>query len=58
MARKKAQSRKFLWGLLVGIVYFLILLVLSCINGSLSASQSMIVLCICAGSGTVGGMLA
>ena len=58
MTGKKVQSRKFLWGLLVGILYFLILLVLSCINGSLSASQSMIVLCICAGSGTVGGMLA
>ena len=39
MTGKKAQSRKFLWGLLVGILYFLILLVLSCINGSLSASS-------------------
>lgn len=57
---KRTKSRKFLWGMLSGGIYFGILLVIS-----LAARQSMenvgndltTVLFICIGSGTLGGML-
>lgn len=57
---KRTKNKKFLWGMLSGCIYFLILLVVS-----LLAKQSMenigsdlvTTLFICAGSGTLGGMI-
>ena len=57
---KRTKNKKFLWGMLSGCIYFLILLVVS-----LLAKQSMenigsdlvTTLLICAGSGTLGGMI-
>jgi putative membrane protein (TIGR04086 family) len=58
---KKMQKKKFLWGFILGTSYFLILLAIS-----LTANQSNVILgtnvltsfMICAGAGTLGGMLA
>ncbi|MCI9097338.1 MAG: TIGR04086 family membrane protein [Lachnospiraceae bacterium] len=60
LAGKREGSRKFLWGLLLGGLYFLILIVIS-----LSVNQGMgevggnffTVLILCCGSGMLGGML-
>ena len=57
---KRTKNRKFMWGMLSGGIYFVILLVISFL-----ARQSMenvgsdlaTVLFICIGSGTLGGML-
>ena len=57
---KRTKSRKFLWGMVSGSMYFLILFMIS-----LAAKQSMenigsdlvTTLFICAGSGTLGGMI-
>ena len=58
---KKLQKKKFLWGFVLGVSYFMVLLVIS-----LMTNQSNVILgtnvltsfMICAGSGTLGGMLA
>ena len=60
LAGKREGSRKFLWGLLLGGLYFLILIVIS-----LTVNQGMgevggnffTVLILCCGSGMLGGML-
>ena len=60
LAEKREGSRKFLWGLLLGGLYFLILIVIS-----LTVNQGMgevggnffTVLILCCGSGMLGGML-
>ena len=60
MAGKRLQKRKFLWGLLVGSLYFLILAALSLIvNHSFQdvAVNFFTVLALCAGGGMLGGML-
>lgn len=57
---KRTKNKKFLWGMVSGSVYFLILFIIS-----LMANQSMekvgndllTTLCICLGSGTLGGMI-
>ena len=57
---KNAGERKFLWGLLQGLLYFSILLLISFIlNRSLSDAVAGVFasLAICGGSGMVGGML-
>ena len=59
-AGKAAGSRRFLWGLLSGLCYFLLLFVLSWgINrGTLpDFSHIMTVLACCLAGGTLGGML-
>ena len=51
---------KFLWGLLAGSIYFIILLILSMIMkspGDLSTMHTLTVLALCAGGGMLGGML-
>lgn len=57
---KKMQNRKFLWGLLMGGLYFLILVVVSFIvnrsPGELSNSFLTTVV-LCASGGMLGGML-
>ena len=57
---KKMQSRKFLWGLLMGSAYFLILTVVSlAVDHDLGKlpGEFLTVLVLCGGSGTLGGML-
>lgn len=59
-AGKKLKTRKFLWGLLVGSLYFLVLIILSlAVNHSFKdvATNFFSVLIMCAGSGMLGGML-
>lgn len=58
---KMQKERKFLWGLLVGVLYFLILLLTHGIFGGLSGifwKNAVTVAVICSMSGTLGGMLA
>lgn len=57
---KKLKTRKFMWGLLVGGLYFLVLIILSlAVNHSFKdvATNFFSVLVMCAGSGMLGGML-
>lgn len=58
---KKVKQKKFMWGLLLGIAYFLVLLLISFITnqsvGTLG-SNALTAFIICAGAGTLGGMLA
>lgn len=58
---KHMGNKKFLWGMLVGTSYFLILTIVSVImdhSGMGGAGTFVTTLLICAGSGTVGGMVA
>lgn len=58
---KKCKNRKFIWGLGIGIAYFVILLLLSLLmNESVVSLGTNVVtsMLICAGSGMLGGMLA
>ena len=60
LAGKREGSRKFLWGLMMGCLYFLILALVSLIvnHGMSSLSTSFLtVLVLCAGSGMLGGMM-
>ncbi len=57
---KKAENRKFLWGLLLGVCYFLVLLLISVtsVQGISTRMQEIILPgCICVFSGMLGGML-
>lgn len=58
---KKMKKKKFLWGFILGTSYFLVLLVISLITNQSNVILSTNVLTsfmICAGAGTLGGMLA
>lgn len=60
LAGKKIGSRKFLWGLLMGTAYFVLLAIISLlVNHSVKevAASFATVYVICAGSGMLGGML-
>ena len=60
IAGKREGSRKFLWGLMMGALYFLILTLVSLgVNRAVpSLSVSFLtVLALCTGSGMLGGML-
>ena len=60
LAGKRAGSRKFVWGLLMGVLYFVVLALVSlAVNRSVVdvASYFVTVLCLCCGSGMLGGML-
>lgn len=57
---KKMGSRKFLWGLLMGMLYFSVLTIVSLIiNRSIDdiAGNFITALGLCAGGGMLGGML-
>ena len=59
LAGKRLQRRKFLWGLLVGSLYFLVLAIISLIaDHSIQdvAPNFLSVLALCAAGGTLGGM--
>jgi putative membrane protein (TIGR04086 family) len=60
VAGKTADSRRFLWGLALGVAYYVILVVVSLIvnKGSDAVSANMLTtFFLCAGSGMLGGML-
>lgn len=60
MAGKRAGSRRFLWGLLMGVLYFVVLAAVSlAVNRSLQdvANNFVTVFLLCAGSGMLGGMV-
>ncbi|MEG0805664.1 MAG: TIGR04086 family membrane protein [Lachnospiraceae bacterium] len=60
IAGKSRGQKKFLWGLLTGICYFLILFVGALAfqqNVSHEALKTVITAAICAGSGMAGGMI-
>lgn len=60
IAGKREGSRKFLWGLFMGAMYFIILLLISLgVNHGISNSSTnfLTVLMLCGGSGMLGGMV-
>ncbi len=60
LAGRKMKQKKFLWGLLMGAVYYVVLLLLSLLvnHGIADLSKSMFTtLVLCAGGGMLGGML-
>lgn len=60
IAGKRAGKRKFLWGLAMGITYYMILVIVSLIvnRGLQDISGNMLtVFVLCAGSGMLGGMI-
>ncbi|MEY8337835.1 TIGR04086 family membrane protein [Lachnospiraceae bacterium 62-35] len=60
IAGKTVRQRRFLWGILAGSLYFLILLAVSFAlqKGFASDTSAMIrVLAMCAGGGMIGGMI-
>ena len=59
VAGRKLKTRKFLWGMLMGIAYFLVLAVISLmINQSVEGlgNSFLTTLTLCAAGGTLGGM--
>lgn len=60
LAGKKIKSRRFLWGLVVGCAYFLVLVLISlAVNGTPKelADSFLTTFILCAGGGMLGGML-
>lgn len=60
LAGKRADSRRFLWGLFTGLAYFLLLFLLSWATGKGALpefSHTMTILACCLAGGTLGGML-
>ena len=60
IAGKKLKNRKFLWGMLMGAVYFLVLAVISLlVNQSVGnmGNSFLTTLTLCAAGGTLGGMM-
>ncbi len=57
---KREGNRKFLWGLLIGLLYFSVLLIISLVInqgfGGLT-THFLTVLVLCCGSGMLGGMI-
>lgn len=57
----KMGKRKFIWGLIVGLLYFLILLAISVFfyeDAALISKERITALLLCAAGGTMGGMFA
>ncbi len=60
VAGKKLQIRKFLWGMLLGTAYFIVLAIISVlVNQSVSelGNSFLTTLTLCAAGGTLGGMM-
>lgn len=58
---KAMKEKKFMWGFLVGLIYMIILVVVSVIiSGGVNilSAQGLSLFLLCAGGGTLGGMLA
>lgn len=60
LAGRGVGSRKFLWGLLTGALYFALLLLASALFGGVDSEAAEIVttMLLCFGGGMLGGMLA
>ncbi len=60
LAGKGIRSQKFLWGLVTGTLYFIMLLAASWISGGIDAKAAEIIttMLLCLGGGMLGGMLA
>ena len=59
-AGKGIRQRRFFWGLLSGLLYFLVLFAVSWLMNRVSAidiHRSLTVMALCAAGGTLGGML-
>ena len=57
---KKLKSKKFLWGALMGLMYFLVLTVISLIvnrQPGILTNSFLTTLVLCSGGGMLGGML-
>jgi putative membrane protein (TIGR04086 family) len=60
IAGKKIKSRKFLWGLFMGALYFVVLAVMSLIvnrSGTALGNSFFTTLILCLGGGMLGGMI-
>lgn len=60
LSGKKLKKMKFVWGLLVGLAYFVILVILSLIGGraaTMFGRDFVTTLLLCAGGGMLGGMV-
>ena len=60
VAGKKLKNRKFLWGLLLGTAYFVVLTLVSLVagRGGIEMGNTFLTtLVLCAGGGMLGGML-
>lgn len=60
VAGKRLKTRKFLWGMLLGTVYFVVLAVISLlVNQSVGelGNSFLTTLTLCAAGGTLGGMM-
>lgn len=60
LAGKAVKQKRFVWGFLTGVIYFVILFAVSfLINKGIGSSikELLLIFAMCAGSGTVGGML-
>lgn len=60
LAGKKIGSKKYMWGFLMGAVYFALLLLVSlCVNRGVDSISTNLVTTffLCAGSGMLGGMI-
>ncbi|MDR0948235.1 MAG: TIGR04086 family membrane protein [Lachnospiraceae bacterium] len=60
MAGKKLKNKKFLWGLILGVAYFFILLLMSLfVNRSIASLTDSFfsTLVLCVGGGMLGGMM-
>ncbi|NLJ89824.1 MAG: TIGR04086 family membrane protein [Clostridiales bacterium] len=57
---KNSEKRRFIWGLITGVLYFLVLVIISTIMNTftgLDTSRLLSAFIICAFSGMLGGML-
>lgn len=60
VAGKKFKVKKFLWGLILGSAYFLVLFLVSAIMGTtdeIVGNRTITTFLLCAGGGMLGGML-
>lgn len=60
LAGKQTKQKRFMWGGLMGVAYYIILLIISLIiNGSFAEVTNSLftTLILCAGGGMIGGML-
>ena len=60
LAGKKMKVKKYIWGLLMGVAYYIVFLILSLIinKGDVEMSKTILTtLVLCCGGGMLGGML-
>ena len=60
MAGRRIEFKKFLWGLLAGLLYYLLICCIAALSGGIAEngwSPQAVPLLICLGSGMFGGML-